>query len=335
VAVYSDYYGVTRLAPEKLDKVQDKIVFYDEITRRLVVEGKQQDYDCEIAQGQPTVPPYFWAVACALFPKAWHYEIGGFDEELPTWEDCLYSLRMSRHGKCFLHVPEMLYVYNLHRGERRQWGVELPDEEQRALFDIIRQKRGDIMAPCNCGNKKRTPNPSTQSNAAPDEEGMVFVMYRGKGGKRMIFGQGQRKYGRVSPGQKLQVFKSDVKATPQRFVCPECGEVFSTIDQARGIVECNCQRKLETEKLALPQVVPPPPPTAVTVSVPVAPVVERVTDFTIIPGIGGRANKKLVDGGVTSFQQLAKMSRDEMVDHSIVGGWPAKVMSWLEKNGYA
>jgi len=323
VAVYSDYFGVTKILPDELSRVNEKIVFHDPVTHKLVVAGKQQKYDCEIAQTQPTDPPYFWAIASSLIPRAWHDEIGGFDEEIPTWEDCLYFIRLARRGKCFVHVPEMLYVYNLLQGSRNQMGKER--HQELGLFDILREKRGPIMSPCNCSEK--VPDRTPTDIAMDETPGMIFALYNPPGrGKHAVWGLGRHRYGHFQRGQKFNVRKSDVKAYPTKFLCPECGRKFSTVDEARGIVECDCQAVPEVQVVVgkASPVVPPPPAPFLTKT--------AMDDFTIVPGIGDRVQERLNGGGITTFRQLRQLKFDELKDYGIVGVWPKRVQEWVREN---
>jgi glycosyltransferase involved in cell wall biosynthesis len=325
VAIYSDYFSVAHITPDKRDVYPGAEIFWDAVTGKQVKEGRQQEYDCQTAQGQPTNPPYFWAIASALIPKAWHQEIGGFDEELPTWEDYLYFIRLARHGKCFVHVPEMVYVYQQNRGERRALGYN--EHEKLGLFDIIREKRGDITQMCNCGPKvaKMVTN-IPQTEGVPD--GFVEIKYMpGRMGKHMVV-INREKYGYRQQGQVFPVKKSHVKLASDRFVCPKCDQKFSIIDEATGRVECTCQT------VPIPEVVATAAPTAPLPMPPPPPKLMPLTreNFTVVPGIGERAQENLYQEGIISFAQLRTLTVDDMKSYGIVGMWPKKVKAWLAEN---
>ena len=86
---------------------------------------KAPGYDVERAQGQPHGDParvYTWNLITSLLPKAWHEEIGGFDERMDSWEDVDYWWRLAKAGKCFRRVEEPLVVYHFYTGKRRDFG---------------------------------------------------------------------------------------------------------------------------------------------------------------------------------------------------------------------
>jgi len=89
--------------------------------KEAVIKHKGLEFDCAKAMQQPDDWPFYvWNNITTLFPKAWHYEIGGFDESMESWEDWLYWLMMTRKGHCFHCVHEPLMVYRFYTGSRRR-----------------------------------------------------------------------------------------------------------------------------------------------------------------------------------------------------------------------
>lgn len=341
VAVYPDYFSSAFVDPDKRGVWPGKEIFYDELTKKQVREGLQTEYDCEKAQAQPTNPPYFWAIASALIPRHWHYEIGGFDEDIPTWEDYLYFVQLARRGKCFVHTPEMVYVYEQSRGIRNHLGRT--KHKELGLFDIIRQRRGEKVMPCNCGQRKGLPMSAAASRGsaqqqvaregtAPSGPGTVEAMYMpGRLGKHRVIGPDRTHYGYHQQGDVFPVRKSHVKLMPHVFMCPECGRPFTTISEARGVIECNCTVQAVEE--AMPKVEAPPPPPPVPVELggqagDAGKQLKLVEDWTVVPGIGAKVAERLMKGGVTA-DRLAGMTDDEMKDYGIFGMWPERVREWL------
>jgi len=133
--VYTDYVGKaqvddpTKLAPD----LQERL--YQHKNGEAVIGYRAADYDPDLAQRQPEGErPYLWANVTCLVPKSWHEEIGGFDEEMHSWEDVDYHYRMARAGKCYTRLEEELLVYRFSTGMRRDAGLQtyqslVPEEE--------------------------------------------------------------------------------------------------------------------------------------------------------------------------------------------------------------
>ena len=125
----------------------------------------------------------------ALYP----IEMGGFDEEIPAWEDWDYQLRLASKGICGTRIPEPLFTYRKDTGQRR--------EENYAQFEISKQgilkKWGpyfngqeELMGCRSCpggGGKKSSPTAQPkvlrQAVAAappiPESEDFLLVEYTG------------------------------------------------------------------------------------------------------------------------------------------------------------
>jgi len=139
--VYSDYIGKAYVEnPEDLaSNLQEEMLDYDPETKIAVIEYKISDFDCDLAMKQPRNPPYIWNNITTLIPKAWHIEIGGFDETMKSWEDVDYWWRMAWSGKCFVHIPRPLMVYRFGTGDRRDIGVANWDELLKYLSNKKRE----------------------------------------------------------------------------------------------------------------------------------------------------------------------------------------------------
>ena len=119
--------------------------------------------------------------------------MGGFDEEIPAWEDWDYQLRLASKGICGTRIPEPLFTYRKDTGQRR--------EENYAQFEISKQgilkKWGpyfngqeELMGCRSCpggGGKKSSPTaqPKVLRQAAaaappiPESEDFLLVEYTG------------------------------------------------------------------------------------------------------------------------------------------------------------
>lgn len=125
-AVYSDYIGIAYVEdPTKLStQAQKDLLNYNEKTKIATITHRASGYDCELAMAQPTDKPYLWCNITTLIPKTWYDEVGGFDENMPSWEDVDFWWRIAKSGKCFVRIEKPLMAYRFHTGERRQIGLD-------------------------------------------------------------------------------------------------------------------------------------------------------------------------------------------------------------------
>ncbi len=158
--IYSDYYGRAYgiSDPASLER-EGRLVHYEQESGYAVMRYFAAEYDCENALRQPLVLDngqfYIWNLITSLTPRSAHDAIGGFDEEMESWEDWDYWLRMARAGICFSHVHQHLVSYRFYTGTRRDIGRQLAGK----LIDYLRNKyEGDIPVPCG-GCSKRRANP--------------------------------------------------------------------------------------------------------------------------------------------------------------------------------
>jgi glycosyltransferase involved in cell wall biosynthesis len=182
--IYTDYVGKATVSdPSKLaPDLQNRIYMRDERTNLTVMGWRAADYDCERAQRQPEGDlPWIWTNVTGLYPTAWLREMGGFNEEIVSWEDALLHFRLARQGRCYRKVSKELYVYCLHHGERRERGRQ----KHASLLQSIRvelEKEEIMPCPGGCGGKKviRTPSyvsPVQSQAAMAEEDDFLLVLY--------------------------------------------------------------------------------------------------------------------------------------------------------------
>ena len=225
---YTDYVGkalvddVSKLAPN----LQNNVLDYD--GEEAVIGYQAANYDCEKAQRQPEMPqPYIWCNITTLIPKAWHEEIGGFDETLDSWEDVDYWWRMARAGKCFSRIEEPLMVYRFYSGSRRDQGLRSHRELASYLSDKYSKEETEM---CGC-RSSRTPTAVRQAtrSSAPskftiggkevEDSDVVMVEYNHPNvGQHPVIGPAtRRKYGYRAGGERFLVHKDDVQHSPTLF----------------------------------------------------------------------------------------------------------------------
>lgn len=159
VAVYTDSVGQAIMSPEAVKSAKPgKILFYEPTTQQAIVAQQNLEYDCELAREQPNpARMYIWCYISTLHPKEWFFEVGGFDEEMESWEDWDYWLRLSMLGKCFIHIEEELMVYPYYTGNRREIGKQ----KFESLVQYMKGKyeRMDTMPCSSCGKPSNRPAP--------------------------------------------------------------------------------------------------------------------------------------------------------------------------------
>jgi glycosyltransferase involved in cell wall biosynthesis len=267
MAVYTDYVSKAFISVEEANKLQNskRLLNYnkeDGLAMHLSYAG---DYDCEKAIRQPENPLYIWNLITTLIPKTWHDEIK-FDEDMPSWEDWEYWLRMARSGKCFVRIEEPMIAYRFYTGGRRETGIQMPQE----LLNYISKKlEGVEIMPCHsCGGRKIT-IPLAQKVTVPQTDNkimdsdMILVVYENpnRGMHKVVGASTGINYGYREGGgvEKFYVHKDDIKSYPDFFIPFILPQVV--IEQ--------------------PKVVPPPPP--VSLEEPISTTVEMPTETLPTP----------------------------------------------------
>lgn len=180
--IYTDYTNRAIVDDAEVEKLKSKdrwlatLKSYEDGTHLVVSASESFDYDCERAQLQPQPDAagncYIWCTMMSLIPLAWHNEVGGFDEKLPSWEDVDYHWRLAKLGKCYYRIAEQLLVYNYHMGNRRERGRQ--NYETLLYYLIEKHKEIDVARGCD-GCSKR---PKPRSSAAVSSRGGVFAAQR-------------------------------------------------------------------------------------------------------------------------------------------------------------
>ncbi len=100
----------------------------------------------------------------ALTPVAFWREVGGYDEDLPCWEDWAFALACAERGLCSQRLAAPLFTYRKHTGARREENQAAFDrcrDAMKARFGRLWDGGKDIMS---CGCRKTGP---VQPPAAP------------------------------------------------------------------------------------------------------------------------------------------------------------------------
>jgi len=342
---YSYYLGkayiddISKLAPDLQNNIRDR----DEETKQTIIGYRPAEFDPERAQRQPEleegrVRPFLWCNVTTLVPKMWHNEIGGFDENMPSWEDVDYHWRMARAGHCYIRIADELLVYNFASGARRNLGHDAFQE----IYDYVKEKYEGIEAmPCNCGGKRTIrptelsaamPNPRPKTNMKEGEvmkdEDTVMVQYlsANKGSHPFTGHATKRRYGYRAGGEIFLVLKEDLLAMPH------------LLRQVEGITQMVSPVIRETRRAA--------PPTPVSDNKPVEPTLEprapeaprRISpldadvgahegiDLQTVPGVTANIAAQLEADGVASLAGLIALGAEGLLQYKGVGAVKAELI---------
>lgn len=319
--VYTDYVGKAVISKEYSEKLDNRLLQFDEKSGEAVIAYRSLDFDCERAIREPRDinRPYIWNLITSLVPKVWHDEIGGFDEKMESWEDWDYWIRMARNGKCFTHINEPLVVYRFYTGNRREHGAKIGESLVKYL--IQKYEVTTTMA-CSCKDKKTSPQSikivTSSARNAPtnmNDEDFVLIKYMNpnKGQHTVVGMETGRRYGHRGGGEVFYVHIDDVKRAPN---------LFMPIERKPSVPK-NGNREL-----------PPPPTTSVT-NEGIDTIVGSDGDefiITMIPGVTSAIASQLESLGLTDAQSIINFGVDNLTMRvKGVGEVRAKaIISYLE-----
>ena len=328
--IYSDYVGkahvedVTQLAADLQERV------YQHRAGEAIIGYRAADYDPDLAQVQPKGErPYLWANVTCLIPKIWHDEIGGFDEEMLSWEDVDYHYRMARAGKCYVRIEEELLVYRFSTGLRRQSGLQ----SYQSLVEYLKNKYRKIeTVMCNCsGGRINHPTmaarmPAMSGNGSPQafsasgganmaDENMVLCRYLhpNRGQHTVVGGVTKTKYGFRAGGDTFLVRREDADANPHLFAQIESKEIPAA-----------AKPPLPSAPPAAPPAAPaavaeaPAPPDVVTGEPEAAPDTS-VNIVGRLPGINAPIAEQLAADGIETADQIIALGVDGLQKYKGIG----------------
>ncbi len=319
-AVYSGYLGRAYIedVSQLSRQVRDNIVRRD--GEETVIKYPSQDFDCARALKAPENPPYIWGNVTTLFPKAWHYEIDGFDENMPSWEDVLYWYEMAWIGKCFYRVEEPLMMYKFYSGSRRDKGIERAEE----LIDYIEGKKSKYLERihlmgCKCGGKSPQPHPLPEAAALEgvtiemeNDNDYVLVQYLSPNkGQHSVIGAASKKfYGYRSGGETFLYRHDDLALQPHLFI---------KVDNMSHIVRKPDQ--VVDEELKAPA------------SLDGVEEIPEEFDLQSLPSVTERIALRMNQSGLDSPEQILRYGVDSLVAVKGLGEMKARMIySYVEDN---
>ena len=116
-AIYTDYVSII---PKEMYPQPGMTLIKEREDGTMLVRAHFGDFDKDRALQRPHGDrPYVWSGVTIMVPRIWHDRINGFDEEMKTWEDCDYLLRLAWYGLDFYKIPQELWIYDFTSGKRR------------------------------------------------------------------------------------------------------------------------------------------------------------------------------------------------------------------------
>lgn len=333
--IFTDYVGKAivddprRLAPN----LQERLYSWDQKTQQAIIGYRSANFEPERAQRQPEDgQPYHWALVTCLIPKAWHDAIGGFDEEMKTWEDVDYHWRMAMAGKCYHRLAEELVVYRFQTGQRRQLGLQ----EHTRLVEYLRAKYRSIdIVGCNCGGNGRQATKAAsngggaglaavaRSNGGSDMAGndLVMIVYThpNRGRHRVIGSSTRTDYGYRKGGEQFLVKAEDARTQ---------SHIFRPVEQMRAAAPTGV-KPLPPVPVPIGTVAPEPAPDEIAPSFepPEAGAAETETaaglDLQALPGVSKTLAKKLKSKGIQTADDILALGPEGLVE---LGAAPSKAL---------
>lgn len=199
------------LLPEALDTMYEAFVATDDIIYSDWYDekepGKFDVYSAPDYDPRSLISRGCLHAVTALTPKDVWERVGGYDEEIPAWEDWAFQLETAAQGICSVRVPRPLFVYRKFTGQRREDNyARFQEGKEEILKRYGKYWEGEELMACSSCTGKKAPvyNGNQNANAAPQrpngDGGAVMIqyvgeaagskMYKGPSGQTYVFGDG-------------------------------------------------------------------------------------------------------------------------------------------------
>lgn len=297
---YSDYIGHAIINGELLHQLDrdGRLLHYNPKNQEAQIAYQAFDYDCEIMLRQPEINErgefYVWCNVSSLLPKRWHEEVGGFSEEMESWEDWHYWLKLARKGKCFTRVRQRLLNYRIYTGTRRSLANSESDASRQLAQKLVQWiqsdfEKGEKPVCGSCGKSDpvmQSPVPIMQAPANSPDELIEVRLNDGKLGDHGITGHATRRdYGYRRHGEEFLMHRQDVNMQPHIFI----------------LISSNPPNRERGEEY-VPEVKELEPPVPLV----------KADDLTQLWGVNEEKARKLNEMGIFSFNGV-RMAPEDML----------------------
>lgn len=153
----------------------------------------------------------------ALIPREWFNKVGGFKEDLPSWEDWDLFIRFAIMGFCGSRLGEALFVYGFDLGHRREIGATLSDSLKQRFYETYKPYIEKELDVCKCDEYIVSKTIALAEGAGDTEDLIRVVLVKGGSAKAAIIGKSKRRYARAQVGDTLLISRQDYEAEPIRF----------------------------------------------------------------------------------------------------------------------
>lgn len=332
--VYSDYASKSfvdkdfRATLNRMGRMMDDSQF--EKGGLVMYYTKALDYDCERAVRQPESQDpdknYIWNLITSLMPRQYHFDIGGFDESMKSWEDWDYWIRLAKAGKCFTHLEAPLVCYRFYTGTRRESGMQI---HQNLLQYLLKKYKGVDSMACGCGKQKAmavAQPPAAPGGGGVDSE-MVLIRYNSPNrGEHRVVGASvfpeqigpsmiptnhgfSFDYHRHAQGDLFYVHQSDIRYNPDLYQVVELPP--SPEETAQRVVESFHQ----SDSVPEPKDAGGP----VDVSNLIPEPEEKQFDLQSLPGVTKAIAIQLQDKGFATPDKLVELGEAGLMEQQIEG----------------
>lgn len=153
-----------------------------------------------------------------VIPRVWLDAVGGYNEKYDEWEDIELSMRLAEAGFCGRRVRGELFVYHYQTGKLRERGLQKIDEFKARFQKRFGRYMGVDAEMCQCNESLEVNINSVDLFEAAQSGDMIRSRLIGPTAKVQIVGASGQQYGRRQNGDIFYVWKTDVDASPDRFV---------------------------------------------------------------------------------------------------------------------
>lgn len=337
----------------KLDeRMQKNILERNKKTKKTYIRFPAADYNCELAQSMPNSDDpeslYLVAHVTCLLPKLWHDAIGGFDEEMVSWEDVDWHWRLSKAGYCYRRLHQDIFVYQLSSGNRREKGRQ----NWQSLLQYLKDKHGGLKnMPCkSCGGggsgnpppiKKIYPGEIVKENSmarfTDDQIVLAEYMHPNRGQHEVVGGATKTKYGYRGGGEVFMVHIDDIAAQPMYFRQVRLDNVI--------VPKADVQLPpppsiINSAQSAIPTPAPPVQPEtesvprdlladAVEIAKPPLDELEEM-EINVIPGVTQAISKQMRERGITTPRAIMDSGIEGLQELKGVGpNRAAAIVGWV------